>query len=88
MKSSGMSVLDAEMACLDDLGLLVNDQQAAQRLLRLIGALAALNERPCFDEHGRCRVCRSSRRGRRRRACTVYEAFLAYRIGNAGGSGS
>jgi hypothetical protein len=81
MTAPGERLLDAELAYLDDLGLLVNDRDAAERLLRLIGALAALNERHGFDERGRCRRCRPARRGRRRRDCTVHEAFAAYRIG-------
>jgi hypothetical protein len=82
MKPAPASMLDTELAALDDLGLLVNDRAAAERLLRLIAVLVALNERHEFDEHGRCRLCRPIRRGRRRHSCTVFEALTAYRIGH------
>jgi hypothetical protein len=89
MKPLGVRLVDAELAYLDDLGLLVSDRDAAERLLRLIGALAALTERHGFDERGRCRLCRPARRGRRRRDCTVHEALVAYRVGHGrpGGAG-
>jgi hypothetical protein len=88
MKSRGVRLLEAELAYLDDLGLLVSDRDAAERLLRLIGALAALNERHGFDERGRCRRCRPPRRGRRRWNCTVHEALVAYRVGHGGPGGA
>jgi hypothetical protein len=75
-------VLDAELAQLDDLGWLVNDRAAAERILRLIGALAALNEAHGFDEQGRCTRCRPARWWRQRRhACTVREALAELGIG-------
>ena len=77
-------MLDAELARLDDLGLLVSDRDAAERLYRLVGALAALSDRHDIDARGRCRLCRRPRWWRRRRrACTVHEAFTAYGVGRA-----
>jgi hypothetical protein len=42
MSALRTDVLDAELAQLDDLGLLINDRAAAERVSRLIGALLAL----------------------------------------------
>lgn len=86
MTGSRANLLDAELARLDDLGLLVSDRDAAERLYRLVGALAALSERHGFDEEGRCRRCRPARWWRRRHTCTVHEAITELGIGrsNAG----
>ena len=82
MSAPRTDVLDAELAQLDDLGLLINDRAAAERILRLIGALAALNKAHGFDEQGRCRRCRPARRWRQRRhPCTVREALAELGIG-------
>jgi hypothetical protein len=82
MSAPRTNVLDAELAQLDDLGLLINDRAAAERVLRLIGALVALNEAHGFDEQGRCRRCRPARWWHQRRhACTVREALAELGIG-------
>ena len=81
MSGPQASVLDAELAQLDDLGLLINDRDAAERVFRLIGALVALHEAHGFDAEGRCRRCRPVRWWRRRHACTVRDAFAEYGIG-------
>jgi hypothetical protein len=87
MTGSRANLLDAELAHLDDLGLLVNDRDAAERLYRLVGALAALSERHALDARGRCRLCRRARWWTRRRTCTVHEALIAYGVGRTCGTG-
>lgn len=79
--------LAAELAQLDDLGLLVSDRDAAERLYRLVGALAALAERHGFDDRGRCRLCRRARWWTRRKPCTVHKALTAFGVARTGGVG-
>src|SRR5262249_30271269 len=80
MTTARASALDAEVARLDDLGLL-GSREAAERVFRLIGALAALRKAHGFDARGRCKQCRPARWWRRRRACTVADVFAEYGIG-------
>jgi hypothetical protein len=87
MTNASYDLVDAELARIDDLGLLVSDRDAAERLYRLVGALASLSERHASDPRGRCRLCRRGRWWTRRRTCTVREALTAYGIGQAGTSG-
>ena len=83
MSATHVAVLDAELADLDDLGLLINDRQAAEHVFRPIGALVALQETHGFDAAGRCRRCRPGSWYRRRRPCTVYDALREFGIGQA-----
>jgi hypothetical protein len=84
MSTPHARALDAELSRLNDLGLLINDRDAAERVYRLIGALAALHKAHGIDVHGRCRRCRPARWWRRRHACTVDDAFTEYGIGRSG----
>jgi hypothetical protein len=67
---------------LQDLALVVEDRDTAERLLRVVGALDALCELHAADERGRCRLCRRSR-GFRRQAhhCTVQDVFTRQGLG-------
>jgi hypothetical protein len=87
MSATRVGMLDAELADLDDLGLLINDREAAERVFRLIGALVALQKAHGFDAAGRCRLCRPGRWYRRRRACTVHDALREFGIGQQGQTG-
>jgi hypothetical protein len=71
----------------EDLGWIVTDRDVAEQLHRILGALAAIDDRHDFDKNGRCTVCRPSRRRRwrRRRACTVHAAFVSYHIAGTHG---
>jgi hypothetical protein len=66
-----------------DLGLVVNDRETAETLMRIVGAVTELYDLHAFDKHGRCRRCRPIRRGfaRGRHTCTVYQAMATYRVG-------
>jgi hypothetical protein len=68
---------------LQDLALIVEDRETAERLIRVVGALAALCELHAADDRGRCPLCRPARRIVRRRAhrCTVQEAFTVHGLG-------
>ncbi|PSK96075.1 uncharacterized protein DUF397 [Haloactinopolyspora alba] len=63
----------------------VLDRQAAERLLRVVGAVVALHQSHDVDEHGQCTTCRPKSRlrwaGRHdRRPCSVY-ATLSTHLG-------
>jgi hypothetical protein len=75
--------VEEDLTDLRDLALVVDERETAERLLRIIGALAALSERHAVDRRGRCAMCRPARRllPRRRRDCTVYATLADYRIG-------
>ena len=77
---------DAGLPDLRDLGLLINDRDLAEKLIRVVGALAALHDQHAFDNRGRCVRCRPSGwrlSWRPRRKCTVYDALATYRVGVA-----
>jgi len=75
--------LHAELARLHDLALIVDDQDSAEQLIRVVGAVIALYDRHAVDDRGRCALCRPTRRvwWRRCHACTVHDAFTTYRVG-------
>ena len=85
MSASQASALDPELGQLDDLGLLINDREAAERVFRLIGVLVTLHKAHSIDEKGRCRRCRPARWWRRRHACTVHDALTEFGIGRSEG---
>jgi hypothetical protein len=75
--------VEEELSDLRDLALIVEQRQTAERLLRIIGALAALSEQHAVDQRGRCPLCRPAGRlrWRRRHVCTVYDTLIEYRLG-------
>ena len=75
--------LSAKLADLQDLALIIDDRDLAERLLRVVGALIALDELHACDARGRCARCGPARRTvwRRRQPCTVDQTFAAYHVG-------
>lgn len=84
--SRGIPSHIADWANLHDLGLIVNDRETAERLIRVVGALIFLHDRHGFDEAGRCRRCRPVRRWmwQRRHPCIVHEALAELGINQTG----
>lgn len=77
---------DEELIDLQDLGLLIDDRDTAERLIRVVGSLAELYEVHAFDGRGRCSLCRPSGRRvlwRRRQPCSVRQALASYRVSMA-----
>jgi hypothetical protein len=74
--------LSTKLADLQDLALIIEDRDLAERLLRVVGALLALNELHACDARGRCARCRPARRvAWRRQPCTVHDTLAAYHVG-------
>jgi hypothetical protein len=82
--------MEEDLSDLHDLALVVEDRATAERLLRIIRALASLAEQHTVDQRGHCALCRPPRhlpwrwRWRwRRHACTVQETLTDCRIGRS-----
>jgi hypothetical protein len=75
--------LGKELASLQDLALVIDGRDTAERLIRVVGAVVALHDQHAVDTRGRCRHCRPTRRVAwwRRHPCTVHDVFAGYRVG-------
>ena len=75
-------LVEEDLTDLHDLALVVEDRATAERLLRIIRALATLSEQHAVDPRGRCTLCRAPRRRPRwrRHACTVHTTLAECRI--------
>jgi hypothetical protein len=76
-------LVEEDLTDLHDLALVVEDRATAERLLRIIRALASLSEQHAVDRRGHCALCRPPRRHlrwRRRHVCTVHKTLTECRI--------
>jgi hypothetical protein len=74
--------LRAELDGLQDLALIVDGRETAERLMRVVRALETLCEVHAADSRGRCLCCRPARRfWRRCHPCTVQDAFTVHGLG-------
>jgi hypothetical protein len=71
-----------DLADLQDLALIVEDRDAAEQLIRVIGAVVSLYDQHAVDDRGRCSRCRPPGHlpWRRRRPCSVGDTFTAYGV--------
>jgi hypothetical protein len=76
--------MEEDLSDLHDLALVVEDRATAERLLRIIRALASLAEQHTVDQLGHCALCRPPRHLQwRRHACTVHQTLTDCRIGRS-----